>query len=146
MGPKRSWAISFSPSRTYHIFLLSHVKSPKLQIARELNLQCKKKAKLPSKSEIPMDPSTPAGNGGISTPNSGNTPTPTASTPSDSAAAAAADEQKQNLSQVINSIDKTLGILHQLYLTVSSFNVASQLPLLQRLYCNPNSLHNFLDS
>ncbi|KAL8119681.1 hypothetical protein AgCh_016971 [Apium graveolens] len=29
--------------------------------------------------------------------------------------------------------EKTLGTLHQLYLTVSSFNVASQLPLLQRL-------------
>ncbi|XP_075504342.1 mediator of RNA polymerase II transcription subunit 10b-like [Primulina tabacum] len=43
------------------------------------------------------------------------------------------DDPKQNLTQVINSIQKTLGILHQLYLTVSSFNVASQLPLLQRM-------------
>lgn len=49
------------------------------------------------------------------------------------AAAAAADEAKQNLNQVINSIQKTLVLLHQLYLTVSSFNAASQLPLLQRL-------------
>ncbi|KAL0446532.1 UNVERIFIED_CONTAM: Mediator of RNA polymerase II transcription subunitb [Sesamum latifolium] len=49
----------------------------------------------------------------------------TASTPT--------DDQKQNLTQVINSIQKTLGLLHQLYLTVSSYNVASQLPLLQRL-------------
>lgn len=52
--------------------------------------------------------------------------TPAASTPT-------TDESKQNLNQVINSIQKTLGILHQLYLTVSSFNAASQLPLLQRL-------------
>ncbi|OVA04973.1 Mediator complex [Macleaya cordata] len=43
------------------------------------------------------------------------------------------DDPKQNLNQVINSIQKTLGLLHQLYLTVSSFNVASQLPLLQRI-------------
>ncbi|KAK6122541.1 hypothetical protein DH2020_043719 [Rehmannia glutinosa] len=44
------------------------------------------------------------------------------------------DDQKQNLTEVINSILKTLGVLHQLSLTVSSFNVASQLPLLQRMY------------
>ncbi|KAG6781230.1 hypothetical protein POTOM_014121 [Populus tomentosa] len=47
--------------------------------------------------------------------------------------AAAVDDPKQNLNQVIDSIQKTLGQLHQLYLTVSSFNTASQLPLLQRL-------------
>uniref|UniRef100_A0A5B7AFQ6 Mediator of RNA polymerase II transcription subunit 10 n=1 Tax=Davidia involucrata TaxID=16924 RepID=A0A5B7AFQ6_DAVIN len=52
------------------------------------------------------------------------------------------DDPKQNLNQVINSIQKTLGLLHQLYLTVSSFNVASQLPLLQRL----NSLVLELDN
>ncbi|XP_011026786.1 PREDICTED: mediator of RNA polymerase II transcription subunit 10b-like [Populus euphratica] len=51
----------------------------------------------------------------------------------DTAAATAVDDPKQNLNQVINSIQKTLGLLHQLYLTVSSFNTASQLPLLQRL-------------
>jgi hypothetical protein len=49
-------------------------------------------------------------------------------------AATAVDDPKQNLNQVINSIQKTLGLLHQLYLTVSSFNAASQLPLLQCLY------------
>ncbi|CAL5433642.1 unnamed protein product [Camellia sinensis] len=52
------------------------------------------------------------------------------------------DDPKQNLNQVINSIQKTLGLIHQLYLTVSSFNVASQLPLLQRL----NSLVLELDT
>ncbi|KAA8548374.1 hypothetical protein F0562_000058 [Nyssa sinensis] len=52
------------------------------------------------------------------------------------------DDPKQNLNQVINSIQKTLGLLHQLYLTVSSFNAASQLPLLQRL----NSLVLELDN
>ncbi|PIA57666.1 hypothetical protein AQUCO_00600419v1 [Aquilegia coerulea] len=52
------------------------------------------------------------------------------------------DESKQNLNHVINSIDKTLGLLHQLHLTVSSFNVASQLPLLQRV----NSLVTELDT
>ncbi|KAF3434191.1 hypothetical protein FNV43_RR25294 [Rhamnella rubrinervis] len=53
-----------------------------------------------------------------------------------------ADDPKQNLNQVINSIQKTLGLIHQLYLTVSSFNAASQLPLLQRL----NSLVLELDN
>ncbi|GFS44482.1 mediator complex, subunit Med10 [Actinidia rufa] len=53
-----------------------------------------------------------------------------------------ADDPKQNLNQVINSIHKTLGLTHQLYLTVSSFNIASQLPLLQRL----NSLVMELDN
>ncbi|KAF6153707.1 hypothetical protein GIB67_000940 [Kingdonia uniflora] len=43
------------------------------------------------------------------------------------------NDPKQNLNHVINSIQKTLGLLHQLNLTVSSFNVASQLPLLERL-------------
>ncbi|GJM99331.1 hypothetical protein PR202_ga16421 [Eleusine coracana subsp. coracana] len=43
------------------------------------------------------------------------------------------DPSKQNLAQVTNSIQRTLGLLHQLNLTVSSFNSASQLPLLQRL-------------
>ncbi|KAG9142870.1 hypothetical protein Leryth_005615 [Lithospermum erythrorhizon] len=49
------------------------------------------------------------------------------------AATTASEEAKQNLTQVINSIQKTLAILHQLHLTVSSFNVSSQLPLLQRM-------------
>ncbi|KAF9596613.1 hypothetical protein IFM89_012736 [Coptis chinensis] len=49
---------------------------------------------------------------------------------------------KTNLNNVINSIDKTLGLLHQLHLTVSSFNVASQLPLLQRV----NALVTELDT
>ncbi|XP_042051674.1 mediator of RNA polymerase II transcription subunit 10b-like isoform X2 [Salvia splendens] len=60
----------------------------------------------------------------------------TAASPMDSSATAAAtsvDDPKQNLTQVINSIQKTLALLHQLYLTVSSYNVASQLPLLQRM-------------
>jgi mediator of RNA polymerase II transcription subunit 10 len=56
----------------------------------------------------------------------------------DTAAATAVDDPKQNLNQVINSIQKTLGLLHQLYITVSSFNTASQLPLLQRLYFSIN--------
>lgn len=43
------------------------------------------------------------------------------------------DDPKEDLNQVINSIQKTLGLIHQLYLTVSSFNAGSQLPLLQRL-------------
>ncbi|XP_068661972.1 mediator of RNA polymerase II transcription subunit 10b-like isoform X2 [Aristolochia californica] len=77
----------------------------------------------------PMDSSqnssvnTPTGNGGVG---------PTAE----------ADGPKQNLNNVINSVQKTLGLLHQLYLTVSSFNVSSQLPLLQRL----NALVAELDS
>ncbi|KAK9716715.1 hypothetical protein RND81_06G252700 [Saponaria officinalis] len=52
------------------------------------------------------------------------------------------EEGEEKLSEVIKSIEKTLGILHQLYLTVSSFNVASQLPLLHRI----NSLVAELDS
>jgi hypothetical protein len=43
------------------------------------------------------------------------------------------DASKQNLAQVTSSIQKTLGLLHQLNLTVSSFNSASHLSLLQRL-------------
>ena len=52
----------------------------------------------------------------------------------DTAATPAVDDPKQSLNHVINSIQKTLGLLHQLYLTVSSLNAASQLPLLHRLY------------
>ncbi|CAI0401707.1 unnamed protein product [Linum tenue] len=48
---------------------------------------------------------------------------------------ASANDPKENLNQVINSIQKNLGLIHQLYLTVSSFSAASQAPLLQRLYC-----------
>ncbi|XP_075517581.1 mediator of RNA polymerase II transcription subunit 10b-like [Primulina tabacum] len=59
-----------------------------------------------------------------------------------SAAGILADDPKQNLTHVIYSIQKTLGILHQLYLTVSSFNVAAQLPLLQRM----NTLVSELDN
>ncbi|XP_016434615.2 mediator of RNA polymerase II transcription subunit 10b-like [Nicotiana tabacum] len=44
-----------------------------------------------------------------------------------------AEDLKQNINESINSIEKTLGILHQLYLTVSSYNVSSQLLLLQCL-------------
>ncbi|EMS63705.1 hypothetical protein CFC21_066922 [Triticum aestivum] len=43
------------------------------------------------------------------------------------------DPSKQNLAQVTASIQRTLGLLHQLNLNVSSFSSASQLPLLQRL-------------
>lgn len=57
-------------------------------------------------------------------------------------AGAGSEDPKQNLNQVINSIQKTLGLLHQLYLTVSSFNVASQLPLLQRLNVLVSELDN----
>ncbi|KAJ9706344.1 hypothetical protein PVL29_001724 [Vitis rotundifolia] len=58
------------------------------------------------------------------------------------AAGAGSEDPKQNLNQVINSIQKTLGLLHQLYLTISSFNVASQLPLLQRLNALVSELDN----
>ncbi|KAG8382566.1 hypothetical protein BUALT_Bualt05G0090700 [Buddleja alternifolia] len=49
------------------------------------------------------------------------------------AAATPTDDEKQNLADVINSIHKTLGIVDQLYHSVSSIDVASQLLLLQRL-------------
>nr|GMD81794.1 mediator of RNA polymerase II transcription subunit 10B-like [Ipomoea batatas] len=66
--------------------------------------------------------------------------------PADSSASATtgspADDSKQNLNQVIGSIQKTLGMLHQLYLTVSSFNVASQLPFLQRMNALVSELDN----
>ncbi|KAL8501213.1 hypothetical protein ACS0TY_020677 [Phlomoides rotata] len=60
----------------------------------------------------------------------------TDASPMDSSATTTAtpiDDHKQNLTQIISSIQKTLGTLHQLYLTVSSYNVAAQLPLLQRM-------------
>ncbi|XP_020685480.1 mediator of RNA polymerase II transcription subunit 10b [Dendrobium catenatum] len=80
---------------------------------------------------------TPAGGGGVHV----NTPASTPTTNSGIAVLDPAEEQKQNLIQSINSIQKTLGLLHQLYLTVSSFNVASQLPLLQRLNSLVAELH-----
>ncbi|XP_008788119.1 mediator of RNA polymerase II transcription subunit 10b-like [Phoenix dactylifera] len=86
-------------------------------------------------------PNSTAGNGGLSaitgaTMAAGNALTSTTNAYSSAAAVAAADpaaDSSQNLKQVIHSVDKTLGLLHQLYLTVSSFSVVSQLPLLQRL-------------
>jgi mediator of RNA polymerase II transcription subunit 10 len=56
------------------------------------------------------------------------------------------DEEKQNMNDVINSIQKTLGLLHQLHLTVSSFNSSSQLPLLQRLNALVLELGNMVKS
>jgi len=50
------------------------------------------------------------------------------------ASAAGAEDSMQKLNQVSNSIQKTLGLIHQLYLTVSTFNAAFQMPLLQRMY------------
>ncbi|KAK9093830.1 hypothetical protein Scep_025299 [Stephania cephalantha] len=84
-----------------------------------------------------MDSSNQAtGNGGIaSQPNNNNNSNSNNSDQDESS-------KQQNLNNVINSIDKTLGLLHQLHLTVSSFNVASQLPLLQRL----NGLVSELDT
>ncbi|RDY08655.1 Mediator of RNA polymerase II transcription subunit 10b, partial [Mucuna pruriens] len=49
------------------------------------------------------------------------------------ASTAGADDSMQKLNQVSNSIQKTLGLIHQLYLTVSTFNAAFQMPLLQRI-------------
>ncbi|KAL8495240.1 hypothetical protein ACS0TY_019409 [Phlomoides rotata] len=75
---------------------------------------------------------TAIGGGGNSIMNSQSTE----ASPMDSSATTAAtpvDDPKQYLTQVISSIQKTLGILHQLYLTVSSYNVAAQIPLLQRM-------------
>ncbi|KAK9122261.1 hypothetical protein Syun_019878 [Stephania yunnanensis] len=85
-----------------------------------------------------MDSSNQAtGNGGIaSQPNSNNNNSNSNNSDQDESS------KQQNLNNVINSIDKTLGLLHQLHLTVSSFNVASQLPLLQRL----NGLVSELDT
>ena len=51
--------------------------------------------------------------------------------------ASSADDSMQKLNQVINSIQKTLGLIHQLYLTVSTYNTAFQMPLLQRMYLSP---------
>ncbi|KAK3030671.1 hypothetical protein RJ639_035875 [Escallonia herrerae] len=80
--------------------------------------------------ESALNPPPPAAAGG----NGMITPRPKDASPMESSATATtSDDTKQNLEQVSNSIQKTLGIIHQLYLTVSSFNVASQLPLLQRL-------------
>ncbi|KAK9926411.1 hypothetical protein M0R45_023643 [Rubus argutus] len=51
-------------------------------------------------------------------------------------------EQKQNLKQVIDSTEKTLALIHQLYLTVSSFSAGSQLPLLESLNALVSELDN----
>ncbi|RDX63158.1 Mediator of RNA polymerase II transcription subunit 10b, partial [Mucuna pruriens] len=87
--------------------------------------------------KIQMDSSQSAvlgGNGGNGTLNSQTNDTP--------ASAAGADDSMQKLNQVSNSIQKTLGLIHQLYLTVSTFNAAFQTPLLQRI----NALVAELDS
>lgn len=52
-------------------------------------------------------------------------------------AATADADPMQILNQLINSTQKTFGLNHQLYLTVSSFNTAFQLPLIQRMYHSP---------
>lgn len=79
----------------------------------------------------PSQPHSAAGNGGLS---ASSLSAAAASAASSESGGGSSDEAKQNLAQVTESIQKSLGILHQLYLTVSSFNVSSQLPLLQRLY------------
>ncbi|GAB2209938.1 hypothetical protein Droror1_Dr00027166 [Drosera rotundifolia] len=95
-----------------------------------------------------MDPSQPPSTAaGISSAINGMANTQgsseaTSATSTPATATPATDEAKQNLNDVINSTEKTLGILHQLSLTVSHFNVASQLPLIQRL----NSLVTELDN
>jgi mediator of RNA polymerase II transcription subunit 10 len=63
----------------------------------------------------------------------------------DTAASAGADDPMQKLNQVSNSIQKTLGLIHQLYLTVSTFNAAFQMPLLQRMYFSsiPSLQYNY---
>lgn len=71
---------------------------------------------------------TSGGNGNMTSRSSDASPVE-----SSTCAANPIDDQKQHLQEVINSSQKTLGILHQLSLTVSSYNVGSQLPLLQRM-------------
>ncbi|XP_047176153.1 mediator of RNA polymerase II transcription subunit 10b [Vigna umbellata] len=68
------------------------------------------------------------GNGG-----SGGNGTLISQTNDMTASAAGADDSMQKLNQVSNSIQKTLGLIHQLSLTVSTFNAAFQMPLLQRI-------------
>ncbi|CAA2956522.1 mediator of RNA polymerase II transcription subunit 10b-like [Olea europaea var. sylvestris] len=81
-------------------------------------------------SSLSTSAAATGGGNGVTIPQS-NDPSPMESSATN--AATPTDDSKQNLTLVINSIQKTLGILHQLYLTVSSYNVASQLPLLQRM-------------
>ncbi|XP_076902993.1 mediator of RNA polymerase II transcription subunit 10b-like [Bidens hawaiensis] len=73
-----------------------------------------------------MESSQPTGGNGTLNPQTTDASPGTSTTSS-------SDDPKQNLNQVINSIQKNLGTIHQLYLTVSSFSVSSQLPLLQCL-------------
>ncbi|XP_052727384.1 mediator of RNA polymerase II transcription subunit 10b isoform X2 [Vigna angularis] len=68
------------------------------------------------------------GNGG-----SGGNGTLISQTNDMTASAAGVDDSMQKLNQVSNSIQKTLGLIHQLSLTVSTFNAAFQMPLLQRI-------------
>ncbi|KAL2524894.1 Mediator of RNA polymerase II transcription subunit 10b [Abeliophyllum distichum] len=81
---------------------------------------------------------TGAGGNGILISQSNDTPAIAATASTDT------DNSKQNPSQAINSNQKTLGILHQLYLTVSSFNIASQVPLLQRIPLKAKRTHSSL--
>ncbi|KDP25204.1 hypothetical protein JCGZ_20360 [Jatropha curcas] len=75
--------------------------------------------------------------------NSGNGVLPTQANDTDTIEAVDHDP-KQNLIQVINSIQRTLAFLHHLYLTVSTFNAASQLPLLRRLNVLVMELDNLI--
>ncbi|KAM7491535.1 hypothetical protein LguiA_034456 [Lonicera macranthoides] len=76
-----------------------------------------------------------SGGNGVTISSRSNDSSPSPATPMEEASSSSSSskQQQQNLEQVIESIQNTLGLLHQLYLTVSSFNSAAQLPLLQRL-------------
>lgn len=84
----------------------------------------------PSQANATLPSAAGGGNGIL--PSQSTDPSP-ADPSATTAAGTPIDDSKQNLSQVINSIQKTLGILHQLYLSVSSYNLSSQLALLQRM-------------
>nr|AGV54175.1 mediator of RNA polymerase II transcription subunit [Phaseolus vulgaris] len=49
------------------------------------------------------------------------------------ASTAGADDSMRKLNQVSNSIQKTLGLIHQFYLPVFTFNAAFQMPRIQRI-------------
>ncbi|CAI8618601.1 unnamed protein product [Vicia faba] len=66
-------------------------------------------------------------------PSAGGYGTPISQTNDTAASAVGAGDSMQNLKQINKSIEKTLGLIHQLTLTVSNFSPALQMPLLQRI-------------
>ncbi|KAH0918086.1 hypothetical protein HID58_025746 [Brassica napus] len=110
--------------RAFHTLLTRRIATP-----LSLSLSLADSLAKPISDTAVMEPGQNTSAAGIG----GSNGTTTMGYQTNDGTATASEDSKENLNQVINSIQKTLGLLHQLHLTVSSFTPASQLHLLQRL-------------